>query len=217
VDWFLFVRTILIEKVGLLLIRIVHLMPGKELLHPWIKGAVLVSGAFGMEFADWWRYRELFQSLIVPELVKEFLIKYGAELETQLSTTELHALGQATTYQALVEHLLLPISGGDEDVSTYTSFQQSATSSNQERAHIAKPTLLLCALDDPLHCPDLIGVDLDAPRPDNLCYMVTEEGGHVSFPTSWDGSSSLLKETVVAWSSFCLKWDKKNKAEECRG
>ena len=192
-------------------------MPGKELLHPWIKGAVLVSGAFGMEFADWWRYRELFQSLIVPELVKEFLVKYGAELETQLSTTELHALGQATTYQALVEHLLLPISGGDEDVSSYTSFQQSATSSNAERAQIAKPTLLLCALDDPLHCPDLIGVDLDAPRPDNLCYMVTEEGGHVSFPTSWDGSSSLLKETVVAWSAFCLKWDKENKEEECRG
>ena len=192
-------------------------MPGKELLHPWIKGAVLVSGAFGMEFADWWRYRELFQSLIVPELVLEFLNKYGAQLETQLSKAELHALGQATTYQALVEHLLLPISGGDEDVSSYTSFQQSATSSNQERAHIAKPTLLLCALDDPLHCPDLIGVDLDAPRPDNLCYMVTEEGGHVSFPTSWNGSSSLLKETVVAWSTFCLKWDKENKEEECRG
>ena len=202
-------------------------MTGKDLLHPWIKGAVLVSGAFGMEFADWWRYRELFQSLIVPELVLEFLNKYGAQLETQLSKAELHALGQATTYQALVEHLLLPILGGarvadgkggngdGEDVSSYTSFQQSATSSNAERARIAKPTLLLCALDDPLHCPDMIDVELNAPRPDNLCYMVTEAGGHVSFPTSWDGSSSLLKETVVAWSAFCLKWDKENKEEGC--
>ena len=33
-----------------------------------IKGAVMVSGAWGMEFANWWRYKEIFQPLIVPDL-----------------------------------------------------------------------------------------------------------------------------------------------------
>ena len=26
-----------------------------------VKGALMISGAFGMEFAEWWRYREIFQ------------------------------------------------------------------------------------------------------------------------------------------------------------
>jgi hypothetical protein len=29
-------------------------------------------------------------------------------------------------------------------------------------------------------------------------------GGHVSFPTHFNGSSTLLKDTVMEWSEFCL-------------
>jgi hypothetical protein len=34
-------------------------------LHPSIKGHVLISGAFHMKFAEWWRYKYFFQPLIV--------------------------------------------------------------------------------------------------------------------------------------------------------
>ena len=115
---------------------------------------------------------------IVPELCSELLTRYGSQIEDLLSEEVIHAAGNATSYREMVEQLLLPLlgSGGGEEgggkgtfqQQSYEDFQKGATSSNNERQQIDKPTLMLCALDDPLHCCDRIGIDTDLTIPDNV-------------------------------------------------
>ena len=59
------------------------------------KGALMISGAFDMEFSHWWRYREIFQHLIVPELCEEFLIKYGKKIEQEIGFKQIQKISHA--------------------------------------------------------------------------------------------------------------------------
>ena len=40
-------------------------------------GAIMVSGTFGMDISDGERYKNTYQKVIVPELVKDLLTAYG--------------------------------------------------------------------------------------------------------------------------------------------
>ena len=181
-----------------------------------IVGAVMVSGAFGMDFAQWWRYREIFQALIVPELVLEFLAKYGHLLEQHLSTTQMSNIGSATTYQEMVENLLLPVltlADQGRDPMSYSDFQAMSVSTAEEVGKISCPTLFMASLDDPLHSSSLLNITKDmldgkgssSSHRGNVCYMLLEEGGHVNFPTDLWGGSSLLQSTVFEWAMFCVE------------
>ena len=141
------------------------------------------------------------------DLCVEFLTRYGQKLEKILTEKQLLNLGSASTYDEMVSNLLLPIIGTEG--MTYLDFQKEGTSSVEERQNIDRPTLLMFSLDDPLHNPNQLGINVNEIEnkdlPENLCYMVTEEGGHVSFPTHVSGRSDLLRSTVVEWSNFCLQ------------
>jgi hypothetical protein len=69
----------------------------------------------------------------------------------------MNALGTAISYEEMVRHLLLPIvflqneRKNVDGIKSYTDFQNSAASSNDERRNIQQPTLMMCSLDDPLH------------------------------------------------------------------
>ena len=51
--------------------------------------------------------------------------------------------------------------GEDSMLSSYEAFQDSGASSPADRALIARPTLLVTAIDDPLHNPDMLGFGTD--------------------------------------------------------
>ena len=48
---------------------------------------------------------------------------------------------------------------------------------------IDRPLLILAALDDPLHNPDLIGLE-DMPSNPNVVHWLTGSGGHVGWPVA---------------------------------
>lgn len=172
-------------------------------------GAALVSGAFDMEFCDWWRYREVFQRGIVPGLVQDIMGKYEPQLSDMLSELELLKMCHATTYRELVLNALIPIrrkalERRDESYveETYTSFQAASGSKIEELSRISRPTLLLTALDDPLHAPDKIGIDTSKVPSPYLIYMVTEEGGHVSWPDVESGlRSQFMCDTLTSFAA----------------
>ena len=173
-----------------------------------VRAAIMFSGAFSMEFAEWWRYREVFQPMIVPELVCDFGETYGANLERKFSKEQLLKAGSASSYRALVSDLLLPAMkksdpGQDEDAlpASYEAFQDLGKSSSADRGRIARPTLLVTAIDDPLHNPEMLGFSTNDPveSPD-LLYMITEEGGHVGWPTDVGGGSAFMRKTALSFA-----------------
>ena len=171
-----------------------------------VRAAIMFSGAFSMEFAEWWRYREVFQPMIVPQLVCDFGERYGADLEQKFSKEQLLRAGEAKSYRALISDLLLPAMrkcdcGEDSMLSSYEAFQDSGASSPADRALIARPTLLVTAIDDPLHNPDMLGFRTDHPvESPNLIYMVTEEGGHVGWPSGFSGGSAFMRDTALSFA-----------------
>ena len=86
-------------------------------------------------------------------------------------------------------------------LSSYEAFQDSGVSSPADRALIARPTLLVTAIDDPLHNPDMLGFGTDHPvESPNLIYMVTEEGGHVGWPSGFSGGSAFMRDTALSFA-----------------
>ena len=173
-----------------------------------VRAAIMFSGAFSMEFAEWWRYREVFQPMIVSQLVSDFGEKYGKDLERKFSKQQLLKAGTASTYRTLVSDLLLPAMrktdpDADVDASTrsYEAFQDSGKSSSADRARISRPTLLVTAIDDPLHNPEMLGFSTSNPvESPNLAYMITEEGGHVGWPTDVGGGSAFMRKTALSFA-----------------
>ena len=89
----------------------------------------------------------------------EFLTRYGQKLEKILTEKQLLNLGSASTYDEMVSNLLLPIIGTEG--MTYLDFQKEGTSSVEERQNIDRPTLLMFSLDDPLHNPNQLGINVN--------------------------------------------------------
>lgn len=96
-----------------------------------------------------------------------------------MTSEQLTKVGNASTYSEILTDVLLPILERKEK---YKKFQKSGESSAEDRAQIDRPTLLLTALDDPFHHPELCGFATNTVESPNLVYMITEEGGHVSWP-----------------------------------
>ena len=69
-----------------------------------IKGCALVSGAFKVDFLEWWKYRDTLQRLIVPSLVNEIMTKYGNEMSTLFNEEELQRFCNADTYSKMITH-----------------------------------------------------------------------------------------------------------------
>merc|ERR1712150_128409 len=114
------------------------------------------------------------------------------------------AAAECKDYMSMCTNLVLPMLGGDCENMSYEDFQRLATSSQSERMAIARPTLLLTARDDPLHHVDMLGIGADVKSP-NLVFMVTEEGGHVHFPTDLRGSSTLVHSVVSEFGDWCVE------------
>jgi hypothetical protein len=61
-----------------------------------------------------------------------------------------------------------------------------------------------------MHSPDCLGIEANyepgyaTPSP-NLVYMITEEGGHVGWPTNAWGGSSFLRSAVVDFVSSSMQ------------
>lgn len=106
----------------------------------------------------------------------------------------------------MVNEVLLPaLNDGKREVGmTYGKFQKSGASTVEQRAQIAKPTLLLTALDDPFHHPELCGFKTDTVESPNLIYMITEEGGHVSWANT-SGKSPFMRKTIFDFTKACIK------------
>ena len=50
-----------------------------------LKAVLALSGTFRSGYTEWWRYQGVFQPVIVPDLLEDFLSKYEDELERPLS------------------------------------------------------------------------------------------------------------------------------------
>ncbi len=157
-----------------------------------VVGSMLVSGAFDMAFSEWWRYKETFQKAIVPDMALQIMNQYAQRLDSSL----LPRLARATSYRELVLGGLQPITGRSED---YEAFAAEGNVTSYDLRKIDRPTLFLTAVDDPLHEPGLIGLEraieaVHGPEPSRkLVVAVTDEGGHVLWPDSFDGSSNFLQ------------------------
>ena len=170
-----------------------------------VRASIMFSGAFSMDFANWWRYRFFFQKMIVPRLVADFISKYSKDLMRKFSKERLLKICAASSYKDLVTDLLLPAmrrhDGSDGALGSYKEFQESGKSERADLARISRPTLLVTALDDPLHNPEMLGFStVDSIESSSLVYMITQEGGHVGWPTELGGSSAFMRETAVSFA-----------------
>ena len=169
-----------------------------------ICAAVCVSGGFGMEFANWFRYRDLYQALIVPDLVSKMFQKYGDTLRDHLSCSQMQRLVHSNTYEEMLGSL----------GNCFNTFQKRLALSSDEIEHIDRNFLLMYSLDDPFHHPDMIG--LHKTKNSNIIRLVTKRGGHVSWigsdPETWLGfgkkSLSFMTDTVCDFvDASCMVCD----------
>lgn len=175
-----------------------------------VTAAVAVSGAFRLDFMNWWRYKSVYQSVIVPALLLEVYQKYSDQLVKLLSPRALSTLFSSTSYSDLHSHLFSPLKQalqGEQKFDLANPMKslpvefdswKASLEGDERRLNIKVPLLLLTALDDPFHEVDQVGVEVSPANP-LLAYLVTESGGHVAWPRG-------LKDFSFAQSvatSFC--------------
>lgn len=71
------------------------------------------------------------------------------------------------------------------------------------------PTLVLGADDDPFTSPEVLPIE-ESRKSENVVFVHTEEGGHVSFIKGIDASKSLIDEVLPEWFQVVLDSQKKN-------
>ena len=71
------------------------------------------------------------------------------------------------------------------------------------------PTLMLGSNDDPFTLEELQPREI-VQKTDNVCLLVTREGGHVSFLTGLKGQDSYVDKIIPEWFENIQKWKKSN-------
>lgn len=160
-------------------------------------------------------YKELISRLLLPlQLLRR-------EVDMEIDS----GLGSSVDKEAEIHPPLLPFSQYD----SFPSFQLAGEACPHARARVRCPLLLLCALDDPLHQPDLLGVPSvallgsthplscgrcggcvaheagpseDAQTASNIAYLVTERGGHVGWPRPGcpQGGFEFMSDVIFAFA-----------------
>ena len=101
-------------------------------------------------------------------------------LKEMIGCTGIKLLREAATYRELFECFMHKVWGGG----TFEAWLEKAQAVEHVQ-NIARPCLVLTAKDDPLHGVDKIGIAAGmAKGSPNLAVLVTECGGHVSWPVA---------------------------------
>ena len=118
-----------------------------------VRGAVAVSGAMRMDFATSERYERLYQPVIVPSLLSMLVQKYS----DRLCRDDCEVLLACRTYRDLFGAVYARRGAG-------RSFEQWKESQEgvSLRHRIDRPLLVVSALDDPLHNPEMVGFEPSA-------------------------------------------------------
>jgi predicted alpha/beta-fold hydrolase len=195
---------------------------------PNFSSVLSISGAFKTTFANWSRYKEVYQPLIVPTLVSELLTKYLGELRKIVPESTIAALqgGEVRTYRQLHKTVFRHIgwAGSTSGATAAAAAAQpcmddadnadvmwnewvASTESLANLGRVRTPTLLMSAIDDPFHSADLIGVcgierlleQTDAGA--NVAVLMTPAGGHVAWPESGNesGGYSFMRRVATQY------------------
>ena len=164
-----------------------------------------------MQFANWFRYVDVYQPLIVPEIVSKLFRKYGEErLHQDLTSSQIKQLTYSNSYKTMLSAL----SSSNSSTTTFDSFPNDIELDSNEIENIDRDFLLMYSLDDPFHHPDMLGHNKATNS--NITRLVTKRGGHVSWvssdPETWLGfgknSLSFMTETVCDFvDASCMVCD----------
>ena len=171
-----------------------------------------------MEFANWFRYVDVYQPLIVPEIVSKLFRKYGEErLRRDLTSSQIKQLKYSNSFKTMLSALCSSSSSSSSSNSSATtldSFPNDIELDVQEIENIDRDFLLMYSLDDPFHHPDMLGHNKATNS--NITRLVTKRGGHVSWissdPETWFGfgknSLRFMTETVCDFvDASCMVCD----------
>jgi hypothetical protein len=158
--------------------------------------------------------------------VTELLSKYQGELASIVPESTMVALreGRVCTYRDLHRKVFRHIgwsghSGGglgeagameggeDDEADRMWSGWVASTESLPNLGRVTTPTLLVSAIDDPLHSADLVGlcgIDRLLEKTDagiNVAVLMTKAGGHVAWPESGNegGRFSFMRRVATQY------------------
>lgn len=178
-----------------------------------VKGCVTISAGFKCDMFNWSRYKEVYQPLIVAEILREVIGRYGHTFEDAKLTlnTVLASRDYAGFYHNFFAYLpSVPGCGPVSSTSRDAAFNEWKTLQEGEvfRKDVNIPLLVFASNDDPLHHPDLVGVETSVYRFDNpnVVYLLTSEGGHVGWPNKpWPTDFSFLTDVAMRFLEAALQ------------
>jgi len=147
------------------------------------------SGAFKLDFVTQSRYEEVFQPVLLDSIIEDIEHRYEDEIERILTKEEISNLKASKTYKEFHNNMLkLRTDGLTEthlSISLYEfeAWRGRSCPSISQLRRIETPLLVVSSLDDPLHHPEHIGMDLfEAAQASNVAVWLTGTGGHVAWP-----------------------------------
>ncbi|MFY7697523.1 MAG: hydrolase [Legionella sp.] len=119
-------------------------------------------------------FSQIYQAYLLRKLRKVFAIKIAQHQEKMPFTYQ--DLLSSRCFWTFDEHIIAPLHGFDNVHDYY-----SKASSRQYLPHIATPTLIIHALDDPFMNPDVLPIEAELPA--DVTLELSSSGGHVGFIT----------------------------------
>jgi hypothetical protein len=147
----------------------------------------------------------VYQKIIVPGLLLELHVKYGDQIARLLGEEATSDLYSCSTYEQLHRYFFSKLMDtGGEDAASHESFDKWKLCQEgwTRRQAVSTPLLLISALDDPFHHPDLIGLDPEPSNP-NIVYLLTENGGHVGWPVGLLEQQAFIPAAIGDFCSTC--------------
>ena len=134
--------------------------------------------------------------MIVPNLVESITAKYGERFGSLLSEQQIQTLSKATSYAHMFETLALPYR---DDFNSFDELVDALGTNAAQKERVSKPLLLVSALDDPMHNPNMVGFDVEHEQ-ENIIYAFTSQGGHVSWATDHTGSFGWMRNVASSFA-----------------
>jgi len=159
-----------------------------------LAGGVAFSGALAVPFIQHDRYVTTYQApFLVPRIAADLVGKHAHLLRSRLGDDGLKRVLNASTYEDLFTSLYVKAGLKQGTLSDFLNGFVTAPHS------IARPLLVVTALDDPLHHAGMIGIQLDEAAQrlepsasEQLVLGVTANGGHVAWPTAGEAKYEFM-------------------------
>lgn len=135
--------------------------------------------------------------MIVPQLVESICAKYADRFRADLNADQERRLRSAMSYAHLFETLALPYR---DDFQSFEELVEGLATPKDRKSRVARPLLMVSALDDPMHNPCMVGFETTHAH-ENLIYAFTSQGGHVSWATDHSGSFSWMHEVAANFTA----------------